>query len=420
MKIFLATFIALAMGINSNAISQEGSKNKLSEKEPAAEVVFKELPRTCSTAADAKITSSEDQAEAWLDKMGVTTGYDPNRDLYISQATVAISSIQSRDADFEKALLSAKASLAEYLSAEIMTAAQSTTGDNSTIARNILDEINGVGIESGEKGEILLHNNFSSIVAVHASAAVSGMRTLCVFESSESATEGYMTIIASISKNSLMMAAALTGKGIGVSDESKKRESLKDWLSALKAEDDTLLYSQGVLQRYDENGELWLISFGQSTPKYKGIPELKMQARDMAATSAQGYIRTFAGENITSQKALAKCTSVTAYVDTEGEVNRDVEANDSFKKAIDSEGASLKLSGITLLGRASIRHPLSRVDTEIMVYQWSVSSFRNANATAAFIASGPEVPESPEEDASEKDTGAVSGSSQGQGAGSID
>ena len=405
------------MGINSNAISQEGSKNKLSEKAP---VVFKELPRTCSTAADAKITSSEDQADAWLDKMGVSTGYDPNRDVYISQATVAISSIESRDATFEAALLSAKAGLAEYLSAEIMTASQLTTGDNSTIARNILDEINGEGLESGAKGELLLHNNFSSIVAVHASAAVSGMRTLCVFESSESATEGYMTIIASISKNSLMMAAALTGKGIGVSDESKKRESLKDWLDALKAEDDTLLYSQGVLQRYDENGELWLIAFGQSTPKYKGIPELKMEARDKAAISAQGYIRTFAGENITTQKALAKCTSVTAYVDTEGEVNRDVEANDSFKKAIDSEGDSLEIGGMVPLGRASIRHPLNRVDTEIMVYQWSVSSFRNANATAAFIASGPEVPESPEEDASEKDTGAVSGSSQGQGAGSID
>ncbi len=231
--------------------------------------------------------------------------------------------------------------------------------------------------------------NFRDTIEVAARTEAAGMLSLVTFEAIPKGKDGSIAVIGYISKSSKEMALAILNKAPKVVREDKKKESVFDWVDALTPS--TLLFSHGVLSRYDENGELWLIAFGQSTPESADEFEADI-ALEMAETNAMGALRSFAGEAVTLNRRKDTALNTVAYRGLNRTVSKDVTNSGSYYRAMSAVAEDLTLVGALTLRSWDCVHPqMSAAGFDIatcgVVYGWNVSNKDAAHALGELLES---------------------------------
>jgi hypothetical protein len=383
------------------------------------------------------------QAQSWLAGHNLTEGYHSKSELYIAigESTIAVGPEEpafgiARTIAFEEAGLKAKSQLASFIAAEIKRSISSISEKPNRV-RALADgrakirqaqeaaktpdarqlsmiekakllahgELNTLMVERGvapEAGtpdaavkkecaeavkELLGSKSFSDAVELAARTEAAGMRFLCSFEAIPTGKRGSIAVVGSVSKASREMAQAMLGKGEGVVNESKKRESVANWLHNQGGS--TLLYSHGVLQRYDENGELWLVSFGQATPEHDD-EDMTEVAQDEAYLSAMAGLRSFAGEMVSTQKRKSTSLDTKTFAAEGRKTTKEFANSSSYRSATTAIAESLRLPGTTTLYRWEKVHPLLaqtgvNIPTVGVVVGWNVSSAEAANELGTLL-----------------------------------
>ncbi|MDR0902354.1 MAG: hypothetical protein LBM92_06260 [Opitutaceae bacterium] len=153
----------------------------------------------------------------------------------------------------------------------------------------------GVALDSPDAarraGELLNHDSFSQLVEITARASVTGLVCSKIFEEN-----GQMAVVAYYSESSRILARAIEGKGNLPKVEPRKDGTLKQWVASLPTTD--LYPSIGVQLASDEEGNLVLLSYAQAPAQTESKNALR-NARSLAESLANGYIRQFAGELVT-------------------------------------------------------------------------------------------------------------------------
>jgi hypothetical protein len=231
-------------------------------------------------------------------------------------------------------------------------------------------------IDALKNPELIASQQFTAAKGLAARTEAAGMRALVTFEAIPEGKQGSIAVIGYVSKGSKEMAKAMLGKGSGVVRLDKKKEPIGDWLNTLDGS--TLLFSHGVLSRYDENGQLWLIAFGQSTPEFDD-EDMADIARDEAVLNALGAMRSFAGEAITMDKRKSTSLNMNTFAAEGRKTTKEFDDSSNYKSSTSAVAAALKLPGCQPLRRWEYVHPLTiaagyETPTVGVVYGWNVSS----------------------------------------------
>jgi hypothetical protein len=224
--------------------------------------------------------------------------------------------------------------------------------------------------------ELVASQKFSDAKGLAARTEAAGMRALVTFEAIPQGKRGSIAVIGYISKSSKEMAKAMLGKAGKVVRQDKKKEPIGDWLNTLDAS--TLLFTHGVLSRYDEKGELWLIAFGQATPEFDD-EDMADIARDEAGLNALAALRSFAGEALAMDKRKSTSLNMNTFAAEGRKTSKEYENSSSYKSTTTAVAAALKMPGSQPLRSWDYVHPqMSAAGIEIatcgVVYGWNVSS----------------------------------------------
>ncbi|MEM7307966.1 MAG: hypothetical protein AAF682_14910 [Planctomycetota bacterium] len=347
-------------------------------------------------------------ARAALDEMGLAAGYDPVHDRFV---TVGASNIPAdpshpsfgslRSVAFREAVLDASRKLVDYLGVAVQTRVERVLSTPTSISLGVvseagtqLDEVSSLvqqeaerllaerqGLSVGEAvREVLARAEFQDAIQVAAAAEAAGMQVLQSFESLPAGSPGAVAVIGMVSPGSRAMAAALLGQGEVPAGAPKF--AVDAWVRALPAE--TLLYTHGVLQRRDENGELTLVAFGQATPEaHVGL--LVDAAYEEARLDALQSLREFVGFAVVQSASRERAVDLEAYRSGAERVRQQFRSTKDLQSSIRGVAASVQLLGVTDLHEWSTVHPLaaaagSETPTVGVVLAWKPSSALNAAA----------------------------------------
>lgn len=356
------------------------------------------------------VNDAESQAASELPQFGFKRGWDSANQRFVA---VAYSSFRvtpddparfanARNAAFQQAMLNAKQEIARYLAVEIKSSVSSlldlrNTSDEIAKAsdqeslRKVISAAKDVAGSAmldfgGEEAVALLKasvpdpkeykaistsEEFNSAVQAVARQEVSAVQCFRTFESI-SGSEGKVAVIAVLSPNSMKLANAMLGRGALV--QGKAKEPLAAWVEGLQR-DGQLLYTQGVIQRSDENGELCLVAFGQAAPRDRH-PRAMDAAAKAAELNAMQAMRQFAGEMVKSTADQATGYSLTAFLDGTEEYRNET----SLREQISAQAQKLSLPGIGKCYEARLSHPATGdAKYAVVVVQWCVSSADAAN-----------------------------------------
>lgn len=353
--------------------------------------------------------------QAYLDSKGWTEGRNTKGDSYFVLVTgvgdVAAppthkSFIPSRMRAATKAMLDAKSNLATYLEQDIETAASFSTveppqdlepsveeelemrkqqlneferQDNSICAKAInlihtkLDNaLADAGFDQSARKaktqaeydalqakvkEIVGKDSFKQSIKASAATLISGLQAIYTVE-----CKGAIGVVAVWSPLLAEMASSMT-TGASVANRAPKRP-IKEQIPT-KA--DTLVNTFGVQQKIDENGALVLVSFAQEGAVSKRR-QAEQNAYNKAQLQADGMIRNFAGEAVSTSSALEAAEETTDFGDYAPPDYRDQSSFESFQKAA---GAKLKVNGVRTIHRWKAIHPVSGQTVYGIVRAWS-------------------------------------------------
>jgi hypothetical protein len=347
-----------------------------------------------------------DAAADCLRTNGFQEGWDPNKQTFAVVASAGLpcgpdnpeAFADCRNAAFQLAMLDAKKQIAEFLAAEIESTVKSLYVEPSaaqeqqkvadqqdyqaqfraasSVAEKAILEMGGEEVVDLMKTTVKSpkdykavssSDTFSSAVKVVARQEVAAVQCFRSFESISGGKGGRIAVVAILSPKSVAMAKAMLGQGEAVQGTAK--EPLGQWVAGLEQESQ-LLYTHGVIQRTNENGELCLIAFGHASPRTPN--ERSMDAAyQKARLNAMQALRQYAGELIASSADQSTGYDLTTFADNTQEFENDL----SFTAAIDAVAKKLTLPGVSQLARTKLMHPQSeQIPTAIVAVQWSVSS----------------------------------------------
>ncbi len=345
-------------------------------------------------------------AAEFLQMNGFLEGWDPESQTLTVVASAGLpcgpdnpaAFADCRNAAFQLAMLDAKKQIAEFLAAEIESTVKSlyiepsappelqTVADeqeyearfraaSSAAEKAILEMGGGAVVEllrntlesPGDYAAISSTETFRSAVKVVARQQVAAVQCVRSFESISGDKGGRIAVVAILSPKSVAIAKSLLGEGPRIL--TTERASLAGWVAGLEQESQ-LLYTHGVIQRTNENGELCLIAFGHASPRTPN--ERSMDAAyQKARLNAMQALRQYAGELIASSADQSTGYDLTTFADNTQEFENDL----SFTAAIDAVAKKLTLPGVSQLARTKLMHPQSeQIPTAIVAVQWSVSS----------------------------------------------
>ena len=299
---------------------------------------------------------------------------------------------------YNKAMLDAKAEVAKYFSQEISTRAKNILSEPESaesiktkaeaeagISPSIIDktmalinkkldnalEKEGITLESKKAEPIIedLINESSYLNAVKSIAAtqVGALITSKIFEQ-----DGEIVVVAYYSDNTKLLAGAINGRGDVPKVKPRKGEPIRDWIKKLKLSQ--LYSSMGIQMTSDEDGNIVILSYGQSKARSKSATSKNM-AYEKAVLEADQYIRNFAGETVVYAGEKEMMENSKEYLDNAVEMALD----DSMKKKIETQADALKISGISTIRSWSITDPRSDSIICGVVRMWSIKTSDTAN-----------------------------------------
>ncbi len=360
-----------------------------------SEFAYSQDPGAAAPAADgvgAGVQDPDEAASNCIREAGFTQGYSKSKGTFVVAASAGFACGPDnpeafticRNAAFQKAMLDAKKQIAEFLAAEISSCVKTMYVEPS-LADPAVKAMgaerahamvkNSGGNEEAQK-QLLASDQFSSAVSVTAKQEVAAVQCFRSFESI-SEGNGRVAVVAILSPKSILMAKAMLGQETdGVKGAAK--EPVTEWISKIDSEG-MLLYTHGVIQRTNENGELCLVAFGQASPRTaRGIDG----AYKIATGNAQQALRQFAGEFVQSASDQSTAYTLKEFADKTSEFTND----STFSESVTAVAAKLAMPGMAQVKRTSLKHPLGGdIPTAVVVYEWNVSSADAAGGLKATL-----------------------------------
>jgi len=351
----------------------------------------------------------------FLKRHGLRRGSNKGGKLYVTTGVASILArpgshgyINSRSIAYDKALYTAKRKLIQKVEQDIRTGLISSVTSMSVrnpedfestkkkekpelldkairLVHAKLDNLlkkEGVDLDS-EQGKVkakqlLASSEFKKITASTAEGQVYGVQAIATFESG-----GKIGVVAIFSEKSRAMATdlynALSGKAT-----LRRRKPHKPIEEYIPKEEATLLTTFGVKQVIDENGYVWLLSFGQAGLRgnFRGAEDV---ALDEAEIESEGCIRQFAGEVMTISRIGEKSEKTAKFVG-KPQVVGDFS---TYQKTIKAKGESLKISGIEEVDSMIVKHPGTGQPVAIYITKWSPLSAAEGNSLKKLLGDGP-------------------------------
>lgn len=360
-----------------------------------------ELDALADTVKDARNSATE-----YLAKKGWSEGL--NKDgRYIAIGASAIEESPS-DKNFQlyrinaynKAMLEVKSAITKYFSQEIATRAKNALTEPKSaesikaeaekqagISPSIIDKSvalihkelddvlksKGIIPESPEAApiieDLLNKSSYRNSIKALAIAQVGALVTSKIFEQ-----DGEIVVVAYYSDNTKLLAGAINGSGDTPKVKPREGEAIGDWIQKLKISQ--LYSSMGIQMTSDEDGNIVILSYGQSKARSKSSNS-KSAAYEKASLEADSYIRNFAGETIVYAGEKEIMEESKEFHDGVSEKSLE----ESFAKKIETVADALKISGISTIRSWSITDP--RSDSVIcgVVRMWSLKTSDTANAS---------------------------------------
>ena len=265
------------------------------------------------------------------------------------------------------------------VSAEEISAAESA---EAVLRAGLEEEIRNLGLNPNEPvdgqviQEIMSQEHFQKATRTVGEARIAGVFPYRSFEIIREGNKGQIGVIVLQSAKSEQIADALfTGDMSRMPVGGSKKKPLKDQISTKKA---GLVSEFGVRLTRDENGQQWLLAYGQAAPKTAS--ERSMQAAmSKAKLEAQSYLRLFLG-SITATSSLSETSETVTELATGEEIR---ESNERFEEVVKEAAAALKISGISVKKRWSAEHPLTKHPIAGVVVGWSPSQLLAAKTMKA-------------------------------------
>jgi hypothetical protein len=375
--------------------------------------------------AEASATADAvDQAQNFLNSKGWTEGRNPNGMWVVVGKASLPCGADSKDFDqcrrqaAAEAMFSAKKAMVKYLADEVSTQMSSRYAEGDVLKQlaqqrqasivaepTLMDKVialaDGVvsqelknrGIDVGpsaenkawsdeernkaeelarkEATELVSKSEFSSAVQSIAQCEVSGMQAYRTFEYIPAGKKGSIAVIAIYSAKSGELQRAYLG--LGQMPTGSPKEPVGKWAQSQGA--DALLYTFGTQPRTNENGEVVLVAFGQSTP-IKDSERSMDAAEEKAALNASAEARRFFGELVMSQENQVEASTLKEFAESADVFSSQA----SYEKAINATAQKLTMPAGSTVYRWKLKHPLSQKTTAGVVMVYSVSEALQANA----------------------------------------
>lgn len=307
---------------------------------------------------------------------------------------------------FDKAMLDAKAKLAEYLETEISTAAsysyiEPSTGGKTvdqelaeSIANQPTDSILGKArlLVSKKLDNLLKKEGYDADAARAQGAAqaddvkaklaavtgketykkmvknvaqtvLSGAQAFYTVEVTRGSRAEIGVVLVWSSKLAEMASSLVTGRPIA---GAKPKTTVKNQINK---DLDVLLSTFGVQQKIDEEGEYVLVAFGQSGARNANSASVNM-AKARARQNAQAMIRAFAGEAVAYSMAQDQAEETLDF--GEGSIP-DMRDQSAASRFISTGSAKMKINGMGAVFSWNATHPISGRTVYGEVVTWKPS-----------------------------------------------
>lgn len=321
---------------------------------------------------------------------------------------------------FDKAMLDAKAKLAEYLETEIATAASysyveppmgdktadqelaeaianqpddSILGKAKTLVNKKLDNLlkkegydpDAAREQSKAKADeikaklatVTGKETYKKMVKNVAQTVLSGAQAFYTVEVTKGSRSEIGVVLVWSPKLAEMASSLVTGKPIA---GAKPKGTVK---SQINKDLDVLLTTFGVQQKIDEAGEYVLVAFGQSGARNTNSASVNM-AKAKARQNAQAMIRSFAGETVAYSMAQDQAEETLDF--GEGSIP-DMRDQSAASRFISTGSAKMKINGMGTVHSWNGRHPISGRMVYGEVVTWKPSGAAVARSVKAKIES---------------------------------
>jgi len=332
----------------------------------------------------------------------------------------SISYNDARVRAFDKAMLDAKAKLAEYLETEIATAASysyieppmgektadqelaeaianqpddSILGKAKLLVDKKLDNLlkkegydaNAARAQGKAKAEeikaklaaVTGRESYKKMVKNAAQTVLSGAQAFYTVEVTKGSRAEIGVVLIWSPKLAEMASSLVTGKPVA---GAKPKTTVKDQINK---DPDVLLTTFGVQQKIDETGEYVLVAFGQSGARNTNSASVNM-AKRKARQNAQAMIRSFAGETVAYSMAQDQAEETLDFGEDSIPDMRDQSAASAF---INTGSANLKINGLGTAYSWNARHPISGRMVYGEVVTWKPSAAAVARSVKSKIES---------------------------------
>ncbi len=319
---------------------------------------------------------------------------------------------------FDKAMLDAKAKLAEYLETEISTAAsysyvEPPMGDKSAdqelaeeIAKQPPDSILGkanllikmkldnllkkegynadaaraqskarVDEIKAKLATVTGKESYKKMVKNAAQTVLSGAQAFYTVEVTQGSRSEIGVVLIWSPKLAEMASSLVTGKPIA---GAKPKTTVKNQINK---DLDVLLSTFGVQQKIDENGDYVLVAFGQAGARNTSSASVNM-AKAKARQNAQAMIRSFGGETIAYSMAQDQAEEALEF--GEGSLP-DLRDQSSASRFISTGSAKMKINGLGTVYSWNAKHPISGRTVYGEVVTWKPSVAATARSVKAQI-----------------------------------
>ena len=216
---------------------------------------------------------------------------------------------------------------------------------------------------------MLNKSSFSDSILALSKTQVGALITSKIFEQ-----DGEIVVVAYYSDKTKLLAGAINGTGATPKVKPRKGDPAGVWVKKLKVSQ--LYPSIGVQMTSDEDGNIVILSYGQSKARSKSSTSKDM-AYEKASLEADGFIRNFAGETVAyaGEKKMQEETKEFSDETTSSFIE------ETMSKRIETEAKALPISGISTIHRWSLTDPRSNSIICGVVRMWSLKTSDSANSS---------------------------------------
>ena len=363
---------------------------------PEAQVVTQATPPSATEVI-------QNQINAFLASKGWTEGENKTKDgrpfnIIVGQADImapagSVNYGQARVNAFNAAMLRAKESLASQLEILIRTqteldyregAAANAIAEDSELISKAKGIINGQlkkelpADATAEQVRAKLTQDYAKMIHAAATAYVQGIQAAKVLEYAPAGEKGVIAVVAIWSPVLHRMSEIIVTGGRAPAVMPKAPIA-----SQLPTDPAVLLSTFGVQQKVDENGQLVLVSFGQSTAVSKSAAAVN-GARQKALLNARATIAEFVGEELSVLDGALNSESAAEFENG----GADYSNANAFQQRIQAATKELKIQGIQTVRSWQTTHPVSGQVTYGVICTWSADSAATARARKAKMDAG--------------------------------